>query len=71
MQTRVFRVLVSDLLVGMIVLLSMECSGIIEALESVASFPGSKKERRGPGTHCLRMCRVPQKNMGHRIPSYT
>ena len=22
----------------------------------LASFPGPKKERRGPGTHCSRMC---------------
>ena len=36
---------------------------------NLASFPGPTKERRGPGTHCLRMRRVPQKNVGHRIPS--
>ena len=24
----------------------------------LASFPGPTKERRGPGTHCLRMCGI-------------
>ena len=38
-----FRVLVSHPLVGMIVLLSMECSGIIEALESTEA--ATKKQR--------------------------
>ena len=48
-----------------------QCS-IVQTPLDLASFPGPTKERRGPGTHCLRMCRVPQKKWGtgyHRILS--
>ena len=31
----------------------------------------AQRRRRGPGTHCSRMRRGPQKNMGHRISLYT
>ena len=34
----------------------------------LTSFPGPTK-RRGPGTHCSRMRRGPQKNVGHWISS--
>ena len=34
--------------------------------EGIASFPGRKNER--PGTHCMRMCSIPQ-NLGNPVIS--
>ena len=67
-------ILFSKFMGGMLVPSQRQLRDILlptNAWSTLASFPGPTKERRGPGTHCLRMRRVPQKNVGHRIPSYT